>query len=211
MTLNGSHIAAPTLVVAYHSGFGHTAVLAEAVAAGIRDEGAQVTLITVGAMADDDWDTLDGADGIVFGTATYMGNVSAAFQAFAEKTGRRCQNGTWRDKVSAGFTNSGAKAGDKMYTLTSLAVFAAQHHMHWVNLGLAAGWNSSAGSEDDLNRLGFWLGAGGQSDVDAGADQVHSSDVATCRLLGRRVALVTRQLNLGRAASSPAASSAPVR
>jgi multimeric flavodoxin WrbA len=211
MTLNGSHIAAPTLVVAYHSGFGHTAVLAEAVAAGIRDEGAQVTLITVGAMADDDWDTLDGADGIVFGTATYMGNVSAAFQAFAEKTGRRCQNGTWRDKVSAGFTNSGAKAGDKMHTLTSLAVFAAQHHMHWVNLGLAAGWNSSAGSEDDLNRLGFWLGAGGQSDVDAGADQVHSSDVATCRLLGRRVALVTRQLNLGRAASSPAASSAPVR
>ena len=211
MTLNGSHIAAPTLVVAYHSGFGHTAVLAEAVAAGIRDEGAQVTLITVGAMADDDWDTLDGADGIVFGTATYMGNVSAAFQAFAEKTGRRCQNGTWRDKVSAGFTNSGAKAGDKMHTLTSLAVFAAQHHMHWVNLGLAAGWNSSAGSEDDLNRLGFWLGAGGQSDVDAGADQVHSSDVATCRLLGRRVALVTRQLNLGRAAPSPAASSAPVR
>jgi len=211
MTLNGSHIAAPTLVVAYHSGFGHTAVLAEAVAAGIRDEGAQVTLITVGAMADDDWDTLDGADGIVFGTATYMGNLSATFQAFAEKTGRRCQNGTWRDKVSAGFTNSGAKAGDKMHTLTSLAVFAAQHHMHWVNLGLAAGWNSSAGSEDDLNRLGFWLGAGGQSDVDAGADQVHSSDVATCRLLGRRVALVTRQLNLGRAASSPAASSAPVR
>ena len=211
MTLNGSHIAAPTLVVAYHSGFGHTAVLAEAVAAGIRDEGAQVTLITVGAMADDDWDTLDGADGIVFGTATYMGNVSAAFQAFAEKTGRRCQNGTWRDKVSAGFTNSGAKAGDKMHTLTSLAVFAAQHHMHWVNLGLAAGWNSSAGSEDDLNRLGFWLGAGGQSDVDAAADQVHPSDVATCRLLGRRVALVTRQLNLGRAASSPAASSAPVR
>jgi multimeric flavodoxin WrbA len=140
-----------------------------------------------------------------------MGNVSAAFQAFAEKTGRRCQNGTWRDKVSAGFTNSGAKAGDKMHTLTSLAVFAAQHHMHWVNLGLAAGWNSSAGSEDDLNRLGFWLGAGGQSDVDAGADQVHSSDVATCRLLGRRVALVTRQLNLGRAAPSPAASSAPVR
>jgi NAD(P)H dehydrogenase (quinone) len=211
MTLNGSHIAAPTLVVAYHSGFGHTAVLADAVAAGMRDEGAHATLITVGAMADDDWDTLDGADGIVFGTATYMGNVSAAFQAFAEQTGRRCQNGTWRDKVSAGFTNSGAKAGDKMHTLASLAVFAAQHHMHWVNLGLAAGWNSSAGSEDDLNRLGFWLGAGAQSDLDAGADQVHPSDVATCRQLGRRVALVTRQLNLGRAASSPAASSAPIR
>jgi hypothetical protein len=41
-------------------------------------------------------------------------------------------NGTWRDKVSAGFMNSGAKADDKMHTLTSLSVFAAQHHMHWV-------------------------------------------------------------------------------
>jgi len=211
MSHNGSHIAAPAVAIAYHSGFGHTAVLAEAVAAGARDAGAHVTIIAVDRTAAEDWDVLDGADAIVFGSATYMGNVSAGFQTFAEQTGRRCLNGTWRDKVAAGFTNSGAKAGDKLHTLSSLAVFAAQHHMHWVNLGLAAGWNSSAGSEDDLNRLGFWLGAGGQSDVDAGADQVHSSDVATCRLLGRRVALVTRQLNLGRAASSPAASSAPVR
>ena len=51
-------------------------------------------------------------------------------------------NGTWRDKVAAGFTNSGAKSGDKLTALVSLAVFAAQHHMHWVNLGLGAGWNS---------------------------------------------------------------------
>ena len=100
-----------------------------------------------------------------------MGNVSAGFQAFAEQTGRRCLNGSWRDKVGAGFTNSGAKAGDKMHTLSSLAVFAAQHHMHWVNLGLGAGWNSSAGSEGDLNRLGFWLGAGAQTDVDAEPDR----------------------------------------
>jgi multimeric flavodoxin WrbA len=211
MSNNGSHIAAPTVAVAYHSGFGHTAELAAAVAGGAADAGAAVTPIAVDQMTDGDWDILDDADAIVFGSATYMGNVSAAFQAFAEQTGRRCMNGTWRDKVSAGFTNSGAKAGDKMHTLTSLAVFAAQHHMHWVNLGLGAGWNSSAGSEHDLNRLGFWLGAGAQTDVDAGSEQVHDSDVRTCRHLGQRVATVTRQLNLGRAVSSPATSSAPVR
>ena len=209
MTYNGSHIAAPSLAIAYHSGYGHTAVLAEAVASGARDGGAHVTLIAVDDMTEAQWDTLDGADAVVFGSATYMGNVSAAFQAFAEQTGRRCMNGTWRDKVAAGFTNSGAKAGDKMHTLISLAVFAAQHHMHWVNLGLGAGWNSSAGSEDDLNRLGFWLGAGAQTDVDVDPQGVHPCDVRTCRHLGQRVALVTRQLSLGRAASSPAASSAP--
>jgi multimeric flavodoxin WrbA len=142
-----------------------------------------------------------------------MGNVSAAFQAFAEQTGRRCVDGTWRDKIAAGFTNSGGKSGDKLNTLVSLSVFAAQHHMHWVNLGLGPGWNSSAASEHDLNRLGFFLGAGAATDVDANSEEVHPADVRTCRHLGWRVAHVTRQLNVGRAASpaasNPGASSAP--
>ena len=201
------------MAIAYHSGFGHTAVLADAVAAGAREAGADVILITVDRMTDVDWDILDAADGIVFGSATYMGNLSAGFQAFAEQTGRRCLNGTWRDKVAAGFTNSGAKSGDKLNTLVSLAVFAAQHHMHWVNLGLGAGWNSATGSENDLNRLGFWLGAAAQTDVDANAEGVHPADVQTCHHLGYRVAMVTKQLTIGRsarpAASSPPASSAP--
>jgi multimeric flavodoxin WrbA len=174
-----------------------------------------VSVIAVDAMTDADWDVLDRADGIIFGSATYMGNVSAGWQTFAEKTGRRCMNGTWRDKVAAGFTNSGAKSGDKLSALVSLAVFAAQHHMHWVNLGLGAGWNSAAGSEHDLNRLGFWLGAGAQTDVDANPDQLHPSDLATCEHLGHRVATVSRQMVVGRAAaqaisaaSSLAASSA---
>jgi multimeric flavodoxin WrbA len=215
MEHNGFDVAAPTLAIAYHSGFGHTATLATAVADGAREAGTDLTMIAVDQMTDADWDVLDNADGIVFGCATYMGNVSAGFQSFAEQTGRRCANGVWRDKVAAGFTNSGAKSGDKLNTLVSLAIFAAQHHMHWVNLGLGPGWNSSAGSEADINRLGFWLGAGAQTDVDADSDAVHPSDVQTCRHLGRRVALVTRQLNVGRAAteavSSPAASSAPAR
>ena len=125
MSHNGSDIAAPAMAIAYHSGFGHTAVLAEAVAAGAREAGACVSVIAVNQMTDADWEILDAADGIVFGTATYMGNVSAGFQTFAEQTGRRCLNGSWRDKVAAGFTNSGAKSGDKVNTLVSLAIFAS--------------------------------------------------------------------------------------
>ena len=87
MKHNGSDIAAPALAIAYHSGFGHTAALADAVAAGAREAGADVGVIAVDQMTDADWDMLDAADGIVFGTATYMGNVSAGFQAFAEQTG----------------------------------------------------------------------------------------------------------------------------
>jgi multimeric flavodoxin WrbA len=192
------------VAVAYHSGFGHTAALAAAVADGARDAGAQVAMVAVDSMTDADWAILDGADAIIFGTATYMGNVSAGFQAFAEQTGRRCITGAWGDKVAAGFTNSGAKSGDKLSALISLTVFAAQHHMHWVSLGLGPGWNSSTGSEQDLNRLGFWLGAGAQTDVDAAAEDVHPADVRTCRHLGQRVASVTAQLNAGRTTTSVA-------
>ena len=205
----------PRVAVAYHSGFGHTATLAAAVAAGARDSGAAVVMIAVDAITDDGWQELDESDAVVFGCPTYMGNVSAGFQAFAEKTGRRCINGTWQNKIAAGFTNSGAKSGDKLQTLMSLAVFAAQHHMLWVSLGLPPGWNSSTGSDQDLNRLGFWLGAAAATDVDAGPEHVHSADVATCRHLGARVSAVCRQLIAGRAvtaaARGPAASWEPVR
>lgn len=209
---------APSVAICQHSGFGHTAVLADAVRRGAESGGARVTVIAVDHITESDWDVLDEAEAIIFGSATYMGNVSAAFQAFAEQTGRRCMNGTWRDKIAAGFANSGAKSGDKLSALMSMAVFAAQHHMHWVSLGLPPGWNSASGSEHDLNRLGFWLGAGTQTDVDANPDQVHPADVATCEHLGHRVAVVTRQMVAGRAVAptnsavpSPVGGSAPAR
>jgi NAD(P)H dehydrogenase (quinone) len=192
-------VITPSIAIAFHSGFGHTACLARAVTDGASEAGARVSVIDVDNVTDTDWGTLDGADGIIFGSPTYMGNISAGFQRFAELTGRRCVTGAWRDKVAAGFTNSGAKAGDKMQSLVSLAVFAAQHQMHWVNLGLGAGWNSTTGSEHDLNRLGFWLGAGAATDVDRASDDVHSADIATCRHLGHRVAVVTGQIAAGRA------------
>ncbi|GAS96071.1 multimeric flavodoxin WrbA [Mycolicibacterium canariasense] len=192
----------PHIGIVHHSGFGHTATLADAVAEGARRGGAQVRLFPAETLTPADWDTIDAADALIFGTPTYMGNVSAGFQAFAERTGRRCMEGAWRDKIAAGFTNSGAKSGDKMTALISLSVFAAQHHMHWVSLGLGAGWNSAGGSEYDLNRLGFWLGAGTQTDVDADPDQVHPADLATCEHLGHRVAVVTAQFKAGRAATA---------
>jgi hypothetical protein len=58
---------------------------------------------------------------------------------------------------------------------------------HWVNLDLPAGWNSTTGSEHDLDRLGFSLGAAGQSPIDVGAEGVSKADVETARHLGRGV------------------------
>lgn len=179
-----------TIAIVYHSGWGHTARQAEAVRAGIEDANATALLLTV-ADAPSHWDDLAAADGIVFGTPTYMGGPSAAFKAFAEATSRAVMSKgfAWRDKLAAGFTNSGAPSGDKLATLVQLAIFAAQHGMHWVNLGL------TPARDDELNRLGFWLGAAAQSIAGDGPPE---PDLATARHLGRRVAETAVLLARGR-------------
>ncbi|MFI2761537.1 flavodoxin family protein [Streptomyces echinatus] len=191
----------PVVSIAYHSGYGHTAVIAEAVRAGAADAGAEVHLIKVDEITEEQWETLDRSDAIVFGSPTYMGTASGAFHAFAEATSKRWFGQDWKDKLAAGFTNSGSKSGDKLHTLQFFQTLAAQHGMHWVNLGLLPGWNSTTGSENDLNRLGFFAGAAAQSNSDQGPEGVHKADVATAEHLGRRVTETAKVFARGRVAA----------
>lgn len=191
----------PVVSIAYHSGYGHTAVLAEAVRAGAVDAGATVHLINVDGITDAEWELLDSSDAIVFGSPTYMGTASGAFHQFAEATSKRWFADAWLDKLAAGFTNSGSKSGDKLHTLQFFQTLAGQHGMTWVNLGLKPGWNSSAASENDLNRLGFFSGAGAQTHTDLGPDGVHKADVATAEHLGHRVAVTARTFAAGKVAA----------
>ena len=176
-----------SVVVVYHSEGGRTRALAEAVARGARQvEGVGARAIDVGAAraAQDD---LAAADAIVFGAPTYMGSVSAAFKAFMDSTAAVWALQGWRDKLAAGFTHSAAPSGDKLGTLLQLAVFAAQHGMIWVGLGLPPSYASLSGPADDTNRLGSHLGAMASSPPGGGARPAEG-DLETCAHLGRRVA-----------------------
>jgi multimeric flavodoxin WrbA len=191
----------PVVSIAYHSGYGHTAALAEAVRAGAVEAGAEAHLIKVDEISEEQWETLDRSDAIVFGSPTYMGTASGAFHVFAEATSKRWFGQDWQDKLAAGFTNSASKSGDKLHTLQFFQTLAAQHGMHWVNLGLRPGWNSSTASENDLNRLGFFTGAAAQTNLDEGPEAVHKSDLATAEHLGRRVTETAKVLSRGRVAA----------
>ena len=193
-------MSAVNVVVAYHSGYGHTEVLAKEVAEGARQAGAEVATVHVKELSEADWAALDAADAIVFGSPTYMGSPSAVFQGFAEATSRRMMSLAWDGKLAAGFTVSGSKSGDKAHTLQAIGVFAAQHAMHWVGLGLPPGWNTSVASEDDLNRLGFFLGAGAQANADQGDEGVTKADRETAKHLGARVAGFAQVVAAGKAA-----------
>lgn len=181
--------------IVYDSGFGHTARVAEAVAAGIGEvREAEVKLIAV-ADGPMDWEALERSDAIIFGSPTYNGLISAKLKQFFEDSTKAAWSAQkWRNKIAAGFTNSGAQHGDKLNSLISMALFAAQHGMIWVGLDMMPGNSSSTGSVDDLNRLGSWLGVMTQSNVDqAPNDAPIGSDLKTAQYLGRRVAETTRR------------------
>jgi multimeric flavodoxin WrbA len=187
------------IAVVYHSGYGHTARQAQAVADGASGiAGVRAQLVSV-EHVEQHWRDLDDADAIIFGAPTYMGSVSAPFKTFMDQSSKTWAGQKWKDKIAAGFTNSASQSGDKLNTLIQLAVFAAQHGMHWVNLGLMPGNNSSQGSPEDLNRLGSYLGAMAQSNSDAAPEIAPTaSDLRTAAHLGRRVAQVALGFALAR-------------
>lgn len=183
------------VAVVYHSGYGHTKAQAEAVARGAESVlGTQVALIPVD-QAEARAAEIHAADAIIFGAPTYMGSVSAPFKAFMDWSSKAWFGQQWKNKIAAGFTNSGSQSGDKLNSLVQLAIFAMQHGMIWVGLDLMPGNNNSKGSVQDLNRLGSFLGAMAQSNVDVGPDQAPiESDRKTAEHLGRRVAEFAQRL-----------------
>ena len=182
-----------SVAVVYHSGYGHTAEVAKAVAHGANlVDGIIAKLIRVEDV-DKHWDDLDAADAIIFGAPTYMGSASAPFKAFMDASSKVWFKQGWKDKIAAGFTHSGSQGGDKYNTITQLFTLAMQHGMIWVGLGLMPGNNSSKGSVNDLNRLGSSTGSLTQSNTDQGAEAIPASDLKTAEHLGRRVALVALQ------------------
>ncbi|USI71521.1 flavodoxin family protein [Sphingomonas morindae] len=178
--------------IVFESGYGHTAKVAAAVAEGARSvDGAEVMLAQVGDDGVVDLDALTASDAIIFGSPTYNGALGWRMKRFFEATtGPVWSDLKWRGKVAAGFTNSGTMSGDKLGTLVTMALFAAQHGMVWVNLDLLP----RSGDDNDLNRLGGWLGAMAQSDDAAPEVTPPRGDLETAKHLGRRVAEVAARL-----------------
>ena len=172
------------VVVLYHSGYGHTQRMAQAVA-----EGASAELLVIdadGNLPDGGWDTLSAADAIIMGSPTYMGNVSWQFKKFADASSKIWYTQAWKDKLFAGFTNSAAVNGDKSSTLSYLFTLAMQHGGIWVSQGMVPS-NSKTAQRNDLNYLGSYSGAIAQSPSDAGAHEMLPGDLATARVFGKRV------------------------
>lgn len=175
------------IVIVYHSGYGHTKKVAEAVAAG--SGGALLAIDAEGNLPDGGWEQLAGADAIVFGSPTYMGGPSWQFKKFADASSKQWFRQEWKDKIAAGFTNSSGMSGDKLATLTAMFTLAMQHSMIWVSQGLMPS-NTRAARRDDVNYLVSYSGAMAQSPSDGGTNDMSAGDLETARLFGERVARI---------------------
>lgn len=183
------------VVVVYHSVGGRTRALAQAVGRGAESIGGVAARVLSVEEAPREQAALAEADAIVLGCPTYMGSVSGAMKTFMDGTSAIWALQGFRDKLAAGFTHSAAPSGDKLGTLVQLAVFAAQHGMVWVGLGLPPSYASADAPHDDVNRLGSHLGAMAQSRPGGGA--LHPGDVRTAEHLGRRVAEAAKRWRTG--------------
>jgi NAD(P)H dehydrogenase (quinone) len=134
---------------------------------------------------------LNRSQGIILGSPTYMGSLASQFKAFMDKTSELWATRQWKDKVAAGFTNSGSPAGDNLNCLIQLAVFAAQHGMIRVGQSELPEKYASGGSPNDANRLGSFLGLATQVTAGQALEQAPSGDLKTAKLFGRRIAELT--------------------
>lgn len=103
------------VLVLYYSKGGNTKKLAEAVAEGVRNEGADVALKSTDEVAKDDF--LD-SDGVIAGSPVYFGVMAAQLKKiFDDFVGVRRK---MEDKVGAAFATGGHNTGGKETTIFSI-------------------------------------------------------------------------------------------
>ncbi len=156
-----------TVLVVYHSRSGNTARMAEAVAEGAKNGGAEVVIKKVEEATLED---LTVADGIVFGAPTYFGTLSGEMKSFIDKSVR--VRGKLENKVGAAFTSSGSLSGGNETTLISIIEAMLIHGMIIVG---------------DPIEIGGHYGAVSVGAPDAGA-------LMACRKLGERVAKFAKSI-----------------
>lgn len=183
------------IAVVYHSGYGHTEKQAQHVLKGVQSVKYTEGQLVTAEEATKNPDILNEYDGMIFGSPTYMGSVSAPFKGFMDASSKNWFEGKWQNKTAAGFTNSHSLSGDKLNTLVQLAVFAAQHGMIWIGQAEKnASPEGNPGKADAVNRMGSTLGAMAQSENDSPEVTPPSGDLKTAELLGQRVAEITQRL-----------------
>lgn len=194
------------VLVLYYSAYGHVETMAQAIAEGARNAGAQVDIkrvpetvpeeiarqahfkleqaAPVAQIAD-----LADYDAIIVGTGTRFGRISSQMAAFLDQAGGLWARGALNGKVGAAFTSAGTQHGGQETTLFSLITNLL--HFGMVIVGMDYGFSGQQNDQEIVGGApyGATTVAGGN-----GGRQPTAIDLDGARYQGRRVAEVAAKL-----------------
>jgi NAD(P)H dehydrogenase (quinone) len=198
------------VLVLYYSTYGHTEHLANAIADGARNAGAEATVKRVPELMPPDIARKAGAkteqgapvaipeeladyDAIIVGTPTRFGRVAAQIANFFDQTGGLWAGGKLIGKVGGAFVSTASQHGGAETTLFSVLTSLMHHGM--ITVGLP--YSFSGLTRMDEITGGTPYGATALAGTD-GSRQPSENELAGARFQGRHIAEVTTALLRGR-------------
>jgi NAD(P)H dehydrogenase (quinone) len=139
------------VLVLYYSSYGHTERMAQAVAEGVRETGAEANIKRVPELVPEDVAKKSGYkldqaapiaagaelpnyDAIIFGSGTRFGVVTSQMRNFLDQTGGLWAKGALVGKVGSVFTGSGTQHGGQESTILTMIPTLLHHGMIVVGL-----------------------------------------------------------------------------
>ena len=157
----------PKILIVYDSKSGNTKAMAKAVALGAQRSGdLEVVIKKVEETQNSD---LLAADGIIMGSPTYFGQMSAKLKELIDESVKL--HGQLTGKVGGAFTSSGGTASGAETTLLSIVQAMLIHGM------------IVQGRADDKH---YGVAVNGKPEKE---------DLAECETLGKNIALLVKKLN----------------
>jgi NAD(P)H dehydrogenase (quinone) len=190
------------VLVLYHSAYGHIEQMAEAVAAGVRDAGAEVAIRRVPETVPEEIARnahfklgqeapvatvaeLEQYDAIIIGAGTRYGRMPSQMAAFLDQTGGLWARGALNGKVGAAFTSTATQHGGQETTLFSIITNLLHFGMVVVGLPYSFAGQMALNEVTGGSPYGASTIAGGD-----GSRQPSANELDGARFQGRHVAAV---------------------
>ena len=194
------------VLVLYYSSYGHIEAMAQAVAEGAREAGAEVAIKRVPELVPEEVakqshfktdqaapvatvDELPEYDAIIIGTPTRFGNMAAQMRNFLDQTGGLWAQGKLVGKVGSVFASSATQHGGNETTI--LTTIPTLLHQGMVVVGLPYSFQGQMGV--DAVKGGSPYGATTIADGD-GSRMPSDADLAGARFQGKHVAQIAAKL-----------------
>ncbi len=197
----------PKILVLYHSAYGHIETMAQAVAEGAREAGAQVDIKRVPETVPEEVARaahfkLDQAapiatiaeladyDAIIVGAGTRFGRMNSQMAAFLDQAGGLWARGALNGKVGGAFTSTATQHGGQETTLFSIITNLL--HFGMVIVGLDYGFAGQMKLDEVTGGSPY-----GATTIAAGdgSRQPSENELAGARYQGRRIAETAAKLH----------------